>query len=123
MWTRNPERLTSIGRVRDERHLFDLANRAKLAISMSFHGCLLSGIGGAPFIPVTEGEYYDYKYASFDKYTGGQGIPLISLSKCDAEADLERIVAFVERFDRPTFSRTREAASALADGFYAEAIG
>jgi hypothetical protein len=115
--------LTNVGRVRDEEQLFDLASKALLTVSMSFHGCLLAGIAGSPFVPVTEGGYYDYKYVDFDKYTGGQRSPLISLSNCNPEDDLRRIIRFVDRFDRTKIVRAREAASDLADGFYANAIG
>ncbi len=120
---RNASRITSVGRVRDEHHLFDLAAKAKLTLSMSFHGCLLAGIAGSPFIPVTEGNYYDYKYADFDKYTGMQGTPLISLSKCEPASDLSRIVQFVEGYRREVFIETRSKASEMADAFYASAIG
>ncbi len=122
-FARHASRMESAGRVRDEFHLFDLAREAKLTISMSFHGCLLSGIAGSPFIPVTEGNYYDYKYADFDKYTGNQGVPLVSLSRCDPATDLERIAEYVEKFDADRLTETREAASRLADAFYSNAIG
>jgi hypothetical protein len=121
--SRAPERLSSAGRVRDEYHLFELAQEARVTISMSFHGCLLSAIAGAPFVPVTEGVYYNYKYAGFDKYTGGQGTPLVSLSGHDTAADFERVRDFVDRFDASLVCETREAASELTDKFYRNAIG
>jgi hypothetical protein len=113
-----PERLSSVGRLRDEHHLFELAQGARLALSMSFHGCILAGIAGAPFIPVTEGDYYDYKYADFDKYTGGQGVPIVGLRTCDPVGDADRIVRFVEKYDRTQTREARRRASDLTDVFY-----
>lgn len=121
--SRHSDRISSVGRVRDEHQIFELARTARAVISMSFHGCILSGIAGVPFVPVTEGSYYDYKYAGFDKYTGDQGTPLISLSDCDAYGDVNRIVSFVEQFDPDRVFDARQLASDLADSFYRDAIG
>lgn len=120
--SRMPERLHSVGRVRDEHHLFELASRARAVVSMSFHGCILAGIAGAPFVPVTEGHYYDYKYAGFDKYAGGQRVPVVGLVDCDPVVDLRRIVDFVDGFDPSLMLRARAAASDRADDFYLQAL-
>lgn len=119
----SPDMLSNIGRVRDEHHLFELARAARVTVSMSFHGCILAGIAGVPFVPVTEGNYYDYKYAEFDKYTANQGVPLVSLSDCNVARDLDRISNFVDRFDPEAVADARHVASDLTDEFYVHAVG
>ncbi len=118
----NPSAYSSIGRVRDEFHLFELANRARFTLSMSFHGCILSGIGGAPFVPVTEGQYYDYKYADFPKYAGDQDTPLIALSDCDVGRDSARIAQYVQSYNPETSQAARDAGDALGKTFYDGAV-
>jgi polysaccharide pyruvyl transferase WcaK-like protein len=113
-----PDRLSTIGRIEDEHALFRLAQRAQLVVSMSFHGCILSGIAGAPFVPVTEGRYYDHKYVDFDRYTGGQGVPLLALSDIDPDADADRIEAYVRRFDVERVRAARVMADRQLDAFY-----
>ena len=117
-----PDRFTSVGRVRNEHHLMELAQDAAVVVSMSFHGCILSGIAGAPFVPIYEGQYYDYKYVDFDKYSGEQLVPMISLAKCDATRDAKLVADYVSRFQIARVQRTRERACALADEFYARAL-
>ena len=55
-----------------ERDFIETARNAYGTVSMSFHGCILSMIGGCPAAPVTSERYYDYKYADFDRYAGEQ---------------------------------------------------
>ena len=117
-----PDRLSTIGRVEDEHALFGLAQRAELVVSMSFHGCILSGIAGAPFVPVTEGRYYDHKYVDFDRYTGGQGVPLLALSDIEPAADADRIETYVRRFDVERMRAARVAADRQMDAFYREVL-
>jgi len=117
-----PERIESIGRIRDEYQLIELAQDAQVTISMSFHGCLLAGIGGSPFIPITEGKYYNYKYAGFDKYTGMQGVPIIELTDCEPNEDADRIVEFVNQYDYRKMQVARVEASNLLDEFYNKAM-
>ena len=59
--------------------LIDVASKAVGVLSMSFHACILSMIGGIPAVPVTTGLYYDHKYVDFDKYSGLQETPVINL--------------------------------------------
>lgn len=117
-----PERLSSVGRVDDEHALFQLARKAEVVVSMSFHGCILSGIAGVPFVPVTEGRYYDHKYVDFDRYTGGQGVPLLALSEIDVSADFERIREYVRRFDVVQVRSARAIANRQLDSFYRGAV-
>lgn len=117
-----PDRYSSIGRVRDEHHLMDLAQDAAVVVSMSFHGCILSGIGGTPFVPIQEGQYYDYKYVDFDKYSGDQSVPLIALAHCDPAGDTKRITDYVGRFRLSRMQEARELACKLVDEFYAHAF-
>jgi polysaccharide pyruvyl transferase WcaK-like protein len=117
-----PERLFTAGRVEDEHVLFGLARHAALVISMSFHGCLLSGIAGAPFVAVTAGSYYDHKYADFDRYTGGQGVPVLTLSDIEPAADADRILAYARRFDVKRVRAVRVAADRQMDAFYREIL-
>ncbi len=118
----DPTKISSVGRVKDEYELFELAHKAKFALSMSFHGCILSGIAGCPFVPVTEGKYYDHKYVDFDKYTGGQGVPIVSLSTLDVKETLDQIGAYVSKFDIAQVEQIRLKASVTLDDFYQIAL-
>jgi polysaccharide pyruvyl transferase WcaK-like protein len=118
-----PDRISSIGRVEDEHALFRLARRAQLVVSMSFHGCILSGIAGVPFVPVTEGRYYDHKYVDFDRYAGGQGVPLLALAEIDPHGDAEKIHAYVQRFDADRIRSARIGADRQMDTFYRKVLG
>lgn len=116
-------RITNIGRVVNEERLFDEAQHARLAVSMSFHGCILCGIAGAPFIPISEGNYYNYKYEGFEKYSNGQNVPIISLLTCDSNRDAGRIIDYVARFEPSRVEAARHRASDLADVFYRGVVG
>ena len=77
-----------------EHDFIELSAHAYGMISMSFHGCLLSMIGGCPAVPVTSEKYYDYKYVDFDRYTGGQNVPIISLQNPPPERAVDNIVSY-----------------------------
>jgi hypothetical protein len=62
-----------------EQNFIEIARNAYGTVSMSFHGCVLSMVGGCPAVPVTSERYYDYNYADFDHYTGSQDVPVVSL--------------------------------------------
>jgi len=102
----------------DEQALIDLAERAYGTISMSFHGCIFSMIGGCPAVPVTSGPYYDYKYADFDRYTGNQRVPLISLQHLDLMLATDTVVAYFERYDPARTAETRVRAAARIGSWY-----
>ncbi len=111
---------TNLGRMADGRQLADLGREASACISMSFHGCILSGMAGIPFVPVTDGRYYDHKYIGFDKYGDGQQLPVIQLRGCDPLADAVRVLNYVEHFDRlAAMDRRRQAAERL-ESYYDE---
>jgi polysaccharide pyruvyl transferase WcaK-like protein len=118
----DPTKISSVGRVKDEYELFELAHKAQFALSMSFHGCILSGIAGCPFIPVTEGKYYDHKYVDFNKYTGNQGVPVVSLSNLQVEKTREQIKRYVSQFDISVVEATRQKASGMLDQFYIRSL-
>lgn len=118
----DPTKISSVGRVKDEFELFELAHKAKFTLSMSFHGCILSGIAGCAFVPVTEGKYYDHKYVDFDKYTGNQGVPIVSLSTLDVKETRAQIATYVSKFDIGQVEQTRLKASGILDSFYSSAL-
>jgi hypothetical protein len=101
-----------------EQELIDLATRAYGTVSMSFHGCVFSMIGGCPAVPVTSGQYYDYKYADFDRYTGNQNVPLVSLQQLDLERAVEGIVAYFERYEPSRTATARVGAAAQIESWY-----
>ncbi len=94
-----------------EHELVDLARQAYGTVSMSFHGCVLSMIGGCPAVPITSGEYLDYKYADFDRYTGGQRAPRIALTGSDLECEARLVVEYFERFESELTAMSRERAA------------
>ncbi len=108
----------------DQEHdLIELAARAYGTVSMSFHGCILSMIGGCPAVPITSGKYYDYKYADFDRYTGGQNVPLISLQDLKLERAIDSIVGYLERYQPARTAAARERAAAQIEQWYRQIRG
>jgi hypothetical protein len=105
-----------------DRELVEHARCAFGVLSMSFHGCILSMIGGAPAVPVSDGVYYDYKYADFDKYSGNQGTPVIFLGSLDSGAKIEeavgRIVKYFETYDPAIALRARVNAAQQMEEWY-----
>lgn len=101
-----------------EQELINLAARAYGTVSMSFHGCIFSMIGGCPAVPVTSGQYYDYKYADFDRYTGNQNVPLVSLEHVDPERAVDNIVEYFERYEPARTAAAREQAAAQVGNWY-----
>ena len=107
-----------MGRIPNGADLVQLGEGAALCISMSFHGCILSGMAGIPFIPVTDGAYYDHKYRGFDKYGDGQPVPLVELLNCDPEADASAIMEFYRHFDSRAAAGMRVQAAELMEAWY-----
>jgi hypothetical protein len=105
-----------------EEELIKVASEAYGTISMSFHGCVLSMIGGCPAVPVTSGDYYDYKYADFDKYSGNQGTPLINLSNIDIEQSAELICDYFANYSPEKTNLARLEASDLIEKWYQQII-
>lgn len=102
----------------EEQELIELATRAYGTVSMSFHGCLFSMIGGCPAVPVISGKYYDYKYADFDRYTGGQHIPLISLESFNFDQAVDSIIEYFDRYRPARTAAVRKRAAAQIEKWY-----
>ena len=83
----------------DEYDLITAATKARGCISMSFHGCILSMIGGCPSIPVTLGDYYDFKYRGFADYNPILPIPLISLAKPVMDKTAQACVDYLQKYN------------------------
>jgi len=107
------------GRVTDDLALVELATRAYGCLSMSFHGCLLSGMSGTPFIPITSGEYYDYKYDDFYKY-GSSKLELRAISESDFDKPetLDYVCNYFEHFSPTKLADIRRTANARLDEYY-----
>ncbi len=75
-------------------------------------------IGSCPAVPVTSERYYDYKYADFDRYTGGQDVPIVSLQGSNPEQASERIVHYFERYQPARTAVAREQATAQISQWY-----
>jgi Polysaccharide pyruvyl transferase len=101
-----------------EQELIDLAADAYGTVSMSFHGCIFSMIGGCPAVPITSGRYYDYKYADFDRYAGGQHVPIVSLQDLAPEHAVDDIVEYFKRYEPARSAAARERAAAQVGNWY-----
>ncbi len=103
----------------DQEHdLIETARNAYGTVSMSFHGCILSMIGGCPAVPITSERYYDYKYADFDRYTGDQDVPIVSLQDLNPEEAAERISSYFERYQPTRTVAAREQATTQISRWY-----
>ena len=85
---------------------------------MSFHGCILSMLGGCPSVPVTSGDYYDYKYVDFDKYTGWQGVPLVVLNNLNTEKFADQICEYFAKYSTKQTAIAREKAAKAIGMWY-----
>jgi hypothetical protein len=96
------QNITCLGLFENEKDLITRMSRAHGTISMSFHGCLFSMIAGTPAVPVSLGGYYSYKYADFNRYTGGQDVPVIQPgdTAVRAEEAAEKARLFFIQYDR-----------------------
>jgi hypothetical protein len=106
---RNPafSELELIPYFEQEQEFIEIAKEAIGTVSMSFHGCVLTMIAGSPAVPVTLGPYYDYKYVDFDRYTGGQNVPIIDLSDFDPLSTVETIDTYFSNFKSSQVATTR----------------
>ena len=75
-------------------------------------------IGGCPSVPVTSGGYYDYKYADFDRYTGGQNVPLIVLQDLAAAGAANRIADYFAAYEPARTAATRRQAADQIEAWY-----
>ena len=101
-----------------EEDLIELAGQAFGAFSMSFHGCVLSMIGGCPAVPITSGGYYDYKYVDFARYTGGQQVPVVDLEAQSANETAEMIAGYFVKYDPNRTAAARRRAAEQIEGWY-----
>jgi hypothetical protein len=110
--------IESVGRVADEHALMSHAAQAYGCLSMSFHGCILSGFRGIPALPFTSGRYYDYKYIGFDRYGDGRPLPLISLGQRASDAELAAVVAYLRDYDAAAAAQRRARAAEQIEAYY-----
>jgi len=110
--------IENIGRVATEHELMALASNAYGCISMSFHGCILSGFRGIPALPITAGVYYDHKYIGFDQYGDGQPIPILSLARPTSDDEISAVVGYLKTYDARAAARKRERAAELIEAYY-----
>lgn len=110
--------IENVGRVASEHELMALASRAYGCISMSFHGCILSGFRGIPAIPITAGAYYDHKYIGFDRYGDGQAIPILSLARPANADEVGAVVRYLKSYDAAAAGRLRERAAEQIEDYY-----
>ncbi|MDA9982975.1 polysaccharide pyruvyl transferase family protein, partial [Gammaproteobacteria bacterium] len=102
----------------DEFDFIHEATKARACISMSFHGAILSMIGGCPSIPVTMGDYYDYKYIGFSSYNPSEPIPLISLAEEASEVIIASSIAYFVRFQPDSVWLERERSNESINNAY-----
>jgi polysaccharide pyruvyl transferase WcaK-like protein len=100
----------------NELDIIAVATNAAGAISMSFHGCILAMLAGRPAVPVTSGQYYDHKYVDFDRYTGGQGVPLVALRTPNSDED--KILKYFDSFSSDTLRDHRVHSAAIVSTWY-----
>jgi hypothetical protein len=105
-------------RLKGKRDFIELAARAYGKVSISFHVSVLSMVGGCPAVPVTSEKYYDYKYVDFNRYAGGQNVPVISLQDPNPEHAAENIVNYFHRYHPGRTTAARERAAAQIEQWY-----
>jgi polysaccharide pyruvyl transferase WcaK-like protein len=103
-----------------EQELVELAKNAYGTVSMSFHGCILSMIGGCPAIPVTSGEYYNHKFADFNRYAGGQVVPIVTLQSSTPKQIARIIVQYFECYKPEVTACTRAKAAQEMQEWYSQ---
>ena len=102
----------------DEYELIAAATRARGCISMSFHGCILAMIAGCPSIPVTLGDYYDFKYRGFADYNPVRPIPLISLAASIQKTLVQECCDYLEKYENKKVQAERERSGRIIDIAY-----
>ena len=116
-------KVTALPKTLDAKELIDIASNAYGVISMSFHGCILSMIGGAPAIPMESDEYYSYKYADFDRYTGFQNVPIVALKDFDVEKSAGLICKYFDSYDQEITFKQRAKAYVRISAWYEHIVG
>jgi hypothetical protein len=75
-------------------------------------------IGGCPSVPLSSGSYYDYKYADYDRYTGGQKAPIIFLDDLDVDEAADEICSYFAGYDAGRTAAIREQANLMIQAWY-----
>jgi polysaccharide pyruvyl transferase WcaK-like protein len=102
----------------DEYELIAAATRARGCISMSFHGCILAMIASCPSIPVTLGDYYDFKYRGFADYNPKRPIPLLSLAQPADPRTVEQCCEYLQKYENEPVQQERKRSGELIDRAY-----
>ena len=88
------------------------------AVSMSFHGCILSMIGGCPAVPVTHGDYYNHKYIGFSDYNPAQAIPLFHVSEAPDATLVDESVEYFAQYDPRAVAEERRRHNEKIESYY-----
>ncbi len=96
----------------------EAAQDAYAAVSMSFHGCILSMIGGCPAVPVTHGDYYNHKYIGFSDYNPAQTIPLFHVSEAPGATLVDESVEYFAQYDPRAVAEERRRHNEKIESYY-----
>ena len=96
----------------------EAAKDAYAAVSMSFHGCILSMIAGCPAIPITHGKYYNHKYIGFENYNPDTPIPTFYVDEAPDDTLIERSVDYFRQYDPEAVAGERRRHNKKIDAFY-----
>ncbi len=96
----------------------EAAKDAYAAVSMSFHGCILSMIGGCPAVPVTHGDYYNHKYIGFSDYNPAQTIPIFYVADAPDAALVDESIDYFEQYDPQAVAEERRRSNEKIESYY-----
>lgn len=96
----------------------EAAQDAYAAVSMSFHGCILSMIGGCPAVPITHGDYYNHKYIGFSDYNPEQAIPIFHVSEAPDATLVDESVEYFEQYDPRAVAEERRRHDEKIESYY-----
>lgn len=98
------------------------AKDAYAAVSMSFHGCILSMIGGCPAIPITHGAYYNHKYIGFEDYNPDTPIPIFYVDDAPEADFVDQSVQYFETYDAAAVAEERQRHDEKIASFYRDIL-
>jgi polysaccharide pyruvyl transferase WcaK-like protein len=96
----------------------EAAREAYAAVSMSFHGVILSMIAGCPAIPVTHGKYYNHKYIGFGDYNPAQDIPIFYVSEPPDATFVEQSIEYCDQYDPEAVAKERRRHNEKIESYY-----
>jgi polysaccharide pyruvyl transferase WcaK-like protein len=96
----------------------EAAKDAYAAVSMSFHGCILSMIGGCPAIPVTHGAYYNHKYIGFEDYNPSADIPIFYVDERPSDDLVEASLRYFKTYDPEAVAAERRRHNENIESYY-----